>query len=76
MRFFDRILGAFTAAPMIDAPVMKMPHAAPITQRVSASVDPRLARKNGSTVPMTSNQSTLFSRLSHVVPFHVAEVPL
>ncbi len=44
IRFFDLILGALTAAPIIDEPVMKIPQAAPITHMTSAMAEPRLAK--------------------------------
>lgn len=52
--------GAFTAAPSIVDPVMKMPHAAPMTQSVSASADPTFANANGSMWLRTSAQFVLY----------------
>ena len=49
MRFLLRMRGALIAAPRIDAPVMKMPHAAPMTHSVSASALPNPAKAKGST---------------------------
>ena len=53
IRFFERIRGARTAAPRSDEPVMKMPHAAPKTERPIARPAPTKAHAYGS-MPSTT----------------------
>ena len=48
MRFFERIRGARTAAPSSEDPVMKMPHAAPSTDKPMARPAPTNAQAYGS----------------------------
>ena len=57
IRFFERIRGARTAAPSSDEPVMKMPHAAPSTDRPMARPAPMKAHAYGSIDPITTDQS-------------------
>lgn len=49
MRFLVRMRGALTPPPRMEEPVMKMPHAAPTTDRPMQSEMPRLAHVNGDT---------------------------
>jgi hypothetical protein len=51
--------GAFTAVPMMEEPVMKIPHAAPTMHSVKASAEPKLAKKKGFTLLNTELQSLL-----------------
>ena len=46
-RFFERILGAFTAAPTRLDPVSQIPHAAPTTENPKPIAIPQLAHENG-----------------------------
>ena len=48
-KFFVRIRGAFTPPPTIDEPVVKMPTAAPITDKEIARPTPRDDQRNGET---------------------------
>ena len=56
-KFLLRIRGAFTDAPRIVEPVMNIPHAAPMMQRVKDSDAPIPAKKNGFTFESTVPQS-------------------
>eukprot|EP00601_Ochromonadales_sp_CCMP2298_P035786 CAMPEP_0173362966 /NCGR_PEP_ID=MMETSP1144-20121109/22122_1 /TAXON_ID=483371 /ORGANISM="non described non described, Strain CCMP2298" /LENGTH=81 /DNA_ID=CAMNT_0014312861 /DNA_START=457 /DNA_END=702 /DNA_ORIENTATION=+ len=46
-RFFDLILGAFTAAPTKLDPVNQMPHAAPTTEKPRPMAMPQFAHDRG-----------------------------
>lgn len=50
IKFFVVILGAFTPAPMIEAPVMNIPQAAPITLNPIQAVIPKFAHRYGEDV--------------------------
>ena len=58
IRFLERMRGARTAAPSRDEPVMKMPQAAPSTDRPMARPAPMNAHKNGSISWSTLPQSS------------------
>jgi hypothetical protein len=44
IKFFDRIRGAFTAAPTNEDPVNQIPHAAPTMERPNPKATPKLAK--------------------------------
>lgn len=54
MRFFERMRGALMAAPTRLDPVMKMPHAAPSTERPMARPVPMKAHAYGE-MPLSSS---------------------
>jgi len=55
-RFFDVILGALTAAPTKELPVIKIPHAAPTTEREMAKAVPiAIHAKGGINVRMPAS---------------------
>lgn len=58
IRFLERMRGARTAAPSRDEPVMKMPQAAPSTDRPMARPAPTKANRNGSRSASTLPQSS------------------
>ena len=58
IRFLERMRGARTAAPSRDEPVMKMPQAAPSTDRPMARPAPMNAHRNGSRSWSTLPQSS------------------
>ena len=56
MRFLERMRGARTAAPSSEEPVMKIPHAAPRTERPMARPAPTKAHAYGSISSITCRQ--------------------
>ena len=55
-KFFDRILGALTAAPTKEEPVNQIPQAAPTTENPRPMAIPQLAQEYGERCEITSFQ--------------------
>ena len=65
-----RILGAFTAAPIIVEPVIKIPQAAPATHMIKAATDPIEANANGSMCDKASLQFELYRLVVEFIRNH------
>jgi hypothetical protein len=55
-KFFERMRGAFTAAPTSEAPVSQIPHAAPTTEKPKPMAIPQFAHEYGERCEITSFQ--------------------
>ncbi len=60
-RFLLRMRGAFTAAPMMEEPVMKIPHAAPTMHSARPSATPVEAKRKGLMLFNTCPQPALLT---------------
>jgi hypothetical protein len=67
IKFFDRIRGAFTAAPTREEPVNHIPHAAPMTDKPKPNATPKLANPYGLMCVNTSDQPALQYSETHTL---------